>query len=52
MPNLSSSPAIRHRLRRLMAALMIAGIGISLSGCVVYPARPGGWCYWHPYRCR
>jgi hypothetical protein len=43
----------RFRLRRLGAALLIVGLGVSLSGCVVYPGRPGGgWCYWHPYRCR
>jgi hypothetical protein len=23
----------------------------SMSGCVVAPGG-GGWCYWHPYRCR
>ncbi|MDD2859920.1 MAG: hypothetical protein PHI71_02475 [Acidiphilium sp.] len=41
------------RIRKLGAALLILGLGISLSGCVVYPVRPGGgWCYWHPYRCR
>lgn len=43
----------RSRLRRIGAAVLVIGLGISLSGCVVYPVRPGGgWCYWHPYRCR
>lgn len=35
----------------LMRALLI-GLALTLSGCVVAPGPGGGWCYWHPYRCR
>ena len=34
--------------------LPLVGLGlimVSLSGCVVYPARGPGWCYYHPYKC-
>ena len=33
----------------IMTALLVC-LGLMLSGCVVAPA-PGGWCYYHPYRC-
>jgi hypothetical protein len=39
------------RWRGIGATVLIIGIGITLSGCVVVPARPG-FCYYHPYRCR
>lgn len=38
--------------RRLCAVGLLVLLGSALSGCVVVPVRPGGWCYWHPYRCR
>ncbi len=43
-----------HRLaKRLVATMLVLGIGVVLSGCVVVPGRGRpGWCYWHPYRCR
>ncbi|MHB1305275.1 MAG: hypothetical protein ACYCZB_17730 [Acidiphilium sp.] len=52
MQNAASPFVRRNRLRRIAAAFMVVGLGISLSGCVVVPGRSGGWCYWHPYRCR
>ena len=39
------------QLRRCCATILILGLGLALSGCVVVPARPG-FCYFHPYRCR
>jgi len=39
-------------LRRSAAAIGLVLLASSLSACVVVPARPGGWCYWHPYQCR
>jgi hypothetical protein len=44
--------SFRSRFRRICAAGMLVALGAALSGCVVVPVRPGGWCYWHPYRCR
>lgn len=38
--------------RKLAVAIILAGVGLSLSGCVIAPVGPGGWCYYHPYRCR
>lgn len=38
--------------RRLAAACLLVIASASLSGCIVAPGRGGGWCYWHPYRCR
>ncbi len=44
---------MRNRLiRQLSAAILVAGCGLSVSGCVIAPGHGGGWCYWHPYRCR
>lgn len=41
---------IKHRIG---VACMLAILGGSLSGCIVEPWRPGGgWCAYHPYRCR
>jgi len=39
-------------MRRYLFPLVALGlIAASLSGCVVYPGRGPGWCYYHPYRC-
>jgi hypothetical protein len=38
-----------HRLKPILGALVLIGLGISLSGCIIVtPARPG-YCYYHPY---
>ncbi|HEY0181894.1 MAG TPA: hypothetical protein VGC09_03715 [Rhodopila sp.] len=42
-------------MKRIRFLLLMLGVALPLAGCVVeppgyYPA--GGWCYWHPYRCR
>ncbi len=41
-------------MKRLILILVLIGLGLPLMGCVVAePGRPGGgWCFWHPYRCR
>jgi hypothetical protein len=39
-------------MTRVLALLMVIGLAIPLSGCYYGPAPRGGWCYWHPYRCR
>jgi len=39
-------------MRRTVAALLLLGIGLSLSGCVWYgPPYGSRWCYYHPRRC-
>ena len=43
----------RQRLgirRALATSCLLVLLGVSVSGCVVEPI--GGWCYYHPYRCR
>lgn len=38
---------------KCLRLLLLLGLALPLAGCIVVPARPGGgWCYWHPYRCR
>jgi hypothetical protein len=41
-------------MRQIIAALLLFAIAVPLSGCVVAGpgGRGGGWCYYHPYRCR
>jgi hypothetical protein len=40
-------------MRRLITLLLLAAISVSATGCIVEPGRGGGgWCFWHPYRCR
>jgi hypothetical protein len=41
-------------MNRMIAALLAIGLAIPLTGCVVTGPgyHGGGWCYWHPYRCR
>lgn len=40
-------------MKRLFTTLIVIGLAIPLSGCIVTgPGRGGGWCYWHPIRCR
>ena len=36
----------------IKTALLVV-FALALSGCVVAPVGPGpgGWCYYHPYRC-
>jgi len=36
-------------MRRLVSFLLALGIGLSLSGCVVYRDDP--WCARHPQKC-
>ena len=37
--------------RRLGLGLALLAASVSLSGCFYGPPG-GGWCYYHPYRCR
>lgn len=37
---------------RAAVALGLLLLAAALSGCVVVPVRPAGWCYWHPGACR
>jgi len=37
-------------MRRLIAPLILLGLAVCLSGCVVEGRGPG-WCYYHPHRC-
>jgi hypothetical protein len=43
-------------MTRLIAFLLLLGIGLSTAGCVYEPIPPPGpgyerWCINHPYRC-
>ncbi len=41
------------RMRRLITLVLLAMVTVTVAGCIVEPGRPGGgWCWWHPYRCR
>lgn len=36
----------------LRTTVLLAGLAVMLGGCIVAPGPgPGGWCYYHPYRC-
>ena len=41
---------------RLSALLLLLGVALTTTACVVEEPGPGaghaGWCYHHPYRCR
>jgi hypothetical protein len=40
-------------MKTSMMRVLLIGLALTLSGCVVAPVPGGGgWCYWHPYRCR
>ena len=41
-------------MRRFTILLLLLGLAVSTTGCVIEePGRGGGgWCFWHPYRCR
>lgn len=39
-------------MRRLITLLLLAAISVTATACIVEPGRSGGWCFWHPYRCR
>ena len=43
-----------HAMRRFTILLLLLGLAVSTTGCVIEePGRGGGgWCFWHPYRCR
>jgi hypothetical protein len=38
-------------MRRVIALVLLLTVAVSTTGCVVEPGG-GGWCFWHPYRCR
>ncbi len=38
-------------MRRILAVMLLLSLAVPLSACVVEPGG-GGWCYWHPLRCR
>jgi len=40
------------RMRRAIAVFLLLAVAVGTTGCIVEPGRGGGWCYWHPYRCR
>jgi hypothetical protein len=37
-------------MKTAIITALLVGMALAMSGCVVAPA-PGGWCYYHPYRC-
>jgi len=37
-------------MRSSIVTALLVCLGLTLSGCIVAPG-PGGWCYYHPYRC-
>ncbi len=42
-------------MARLTALLLLLGVALSTTACVVEPGPGPGharWCYNHPYRCR
>src|SRR5690349_10511841 len=41
-------------MRRAVAAFLLFGVGLSLSGCIWWgppPPRDARWCYYHPHKC-
>jgi hypothetical protein len=38
------------KMKLSIIAALLVGMALALSGCIVEPG-PGGWCYYHPYRC-
>ena len=47
----ATMPGQNYFGRKLRFAFLLAGLSVALSGCVVAPVG-GGWCFYHPYRCR
>jgi len=39
-------------MKSAIITALLVGMSLALSGCVVAPGPGGGWCYYHPYRCR
>ena len=39
-------------MHRVIALALLLTIAVSMTGCIVEPGGGGGWCFWHPYRCR
>lgn len=43
-------------MRRAISLLILLGVALSVSACIVAEPGPGPgherWCYWHPNRCR
>jgi hypothetical protein len=39
-------------MKQTIAALLLLALAVPLSGCIVAGRPGGGWCYYHPYRCR
>jgi hypothetical protein len=39
-------------MSRFVAVILLLAVSLTTTGCIVEPAGGGGWCYWHPYRCR
>ena len=40
-------------MKRFGILLILLGLGLPLAGCIVEePGHGGGWCFWHPGRCR
>jgi len=37
-------------MKSSIIAVILVGMALALSGCIVEPGPPG-WCYYHPYRC-
>ncbi len=40
-------------MQSLIKKALLVALALALSGCVVAPVGPGpgGWCFYHPYRC-
>jgi hypothetical protein len=43
-------------MSRLIALVMFLAVALSTTACIIEDPGPGpgrgGWCFWHPYRCR
>ena len=39
-------------MKRFVLLAFLLAATAPLAGCVVAPGGGGGWCVWHPYRCR
>jgi hypothetical protein len=39
----------RSYLKPLMGVVVLVGLGVSLSGCIIVPPHHPNYCYYHPY---
>lgn len=52
--SLCAAAVARGTARRAIVVMLLLGVALPLSGCIVEGGGGGrpGWCYWHPERCR